>query len=90
VVSSSAPDRVLVCVDCSARDVDDDLAIALGWRDDGSGWHCPDCAGARRSKAPNSHWAWPADPRSGVHSVVRPGGGDPRERPTVPSPRDDE
>jgi hypothetical protein len=73
-------DCVLVCEKCSTSDVDDDLALVLGWVRAGEEWRCPACA--------DGNVTWPAvDPRSSIRQVLR--DEDPRERPTVSPPSGD-
>jgi hypothetical protein len=94
VVSPNAED-LLVCVDCSASDVHDHLADALGWRSDPDGWRCAACAASApsvtnpRSTQPDAEWSWREPERSGVRRALAAGANeavDPRERPTVPCP----
>ena len=77
----------IVCVLCFTAVIDDGNESPRGWLDL-DGWQCPQCAGGRGSAVRSRRdddWEWPD---SGVHEFGN--ANDPRERPTLPVPADDD
>jgi hypothetical protein len=89
-------EAVVVCVDCSTQGTCVGEDPGPGWIDL-DGWRCPECASrpvsmSPRATRPDDGWAWREPGQSGLRLSRERGqeADNPRERPTLPGPLDED